>query len=304
MREDGRAGFSDQPTKFIESNGISVAYETFGDPQSPALVLVAGLNWQLVRWSVAFCDLLVERGFFVIRFDNRDIGLTDRIDDMRAPSLLRQCLKRYFGVPVTVPYTLGDMANDTIGLLDALGLPAAHLVGMSMGGMISQIAAAKYSSRVLSLTSMMSTSGTVGKGQPGVLTMIQMLKKPSKSQSVLDVSVETLQFIGSPSYPVSDRAVRATLLAESKRARSRASYPRQIAAINTAGNRIQLLSQVSVPALIIHGEEDRLVPVSGALDTARHIPHATLKLFAGLGHNLPDELLPEFADLIAANAGH
>ncbi len=303
MSDDGLAGFSQKPAQFLMSNGIKIAYETFGDRQQPALLLVAGLNNQLVRWPVVFCQALADRGFFVIRFDNRDIGLSDKMDGMRAPSLFRQYLKYRMGVPVAVPYSLEDMARDTIGVLDGLKIRAAHLVGNSMGGMICQIAAARFPRRVLSLTSMMSTSGVTGKGRPSIAVSLKMLKTSAKNKSDLDSSVDTLQMIGSPGYPVTDATLRSMLSAEYKRSINPAGYKRQMAAINTCENRTVLLRSLRMPVLVIHGMQDRLAPIDGALDTAKHVAHASLQVFPGMGHNLPLELVPTFADLILDNSG-
>jgi pimeloyl-ACP methyl ester carboxylesterase len=174
---------------------------------------------------------------------------------------------------------------------------------MSMGGMICQIAAGRYPHRVLSLTSMMSNTGVVSKGKSALMVSIQMLKKPAKGQSSLDHSVETLQIIGSPGYPIADSTVRAMLTAEYRRSSYPAGYWRQMAAINTSGNRVALLRSLRMPVLVIHGLQDRLVSVDGGIDTAKHVANANLQIFPGMGHNLPHELLSTFADLILDNAG-
>ena len=291
--------YSGDESSYISSNGLRFAYGTFGNKSNPAIILVAGLYNQMVRWPIEFCHDLAARNFFVIRFDNRDIGLSNWMTGLKAPSLVRQMLKYRFGLPVDVPYTLDDMAADTVGILDGLSVKKAHFVGMSMGGMICQIAAARYPDRALSLTSIMSTSGTFGKGKPSLKASMQMLKKPSKGQSRIDNSVEILQFLGSPGYPVSDSVVRAMVELEYARGSNPAGYLRQMAAINTAPNRVHLLNSLKIPALIIHGREDLLVPLSGGIDTARHIRNSRLVVFPGMGHNLPIQLLGRFADLIA-----
>lgn len=288
-------------TQFVHSNGLRMAYETFGDAQNPTLLLVAGLYNQLVRWPLSFCQELADRGFHVIRFDNRDIGLTDKMDGQAAPGLFKLFLMRRLGWRFKVPYQLEDMAADTIGLLDALGIQSAHIVGMSMGGMISQIAAARYPDRILSLTSIMSTSGVRGVGTASTKVILQMLKPRSKSQTALDIAVETWQMIGSPAYPQSDDEIRAVVVAEHKRSSNPAGYRRQMAAISAAPNRVALLKSIKVPVLIIHGTQDCLVPVSGGIDTAKHIRHARLELFDGMGHTLPEPLLSRFCDLIIEN---
>ena len=288
-------------TKFVQANGLRIAYEEFGNPEHPAIILVAGLFNQMIRWPVEFCDLLAARGYRVIRFDNRDIGLSDKMGGARAPGLFRLFLASQFAVPVKTPYTLDDMAEDTIGVIGALGIQAAHIVGMSMGGMISQIVAARYPKRILSLTSIMSTSGVRGQGVPSIPVSLQMIKPVSKNRSALDNSVDIWRMIGSPAYPISDEESRKTLKAEYRRSNNPAAYMRQIAAIKAAPNRKVLLQSIRMPVLIIHGKQDRLVPVSGGINTAKYIPHAKLCLFEGMGHNLPKPLLAKFAELIDSN---
>ena len=288
-------------TKFLQSNGLRMAYEEFGDPADPAILLVAGLYNQLVRWPLKFCELLVANGFRVIRFDNRDIGLTDKMDGVRAPSFFRLALKHYLRIPISAPYSLDDMADDTVGVLDALNIQQAHIVGMSMGGMISQLVTAKYPHRILSLTSIMSTSGERGKGVASAKVSAAMLQPVTKERSALDNAVNIWQLIGSPAYPMSDDDVRTLIKAEHKRSSNPAGYMRQIAAIRTAPGRAKLLRAITAPVLIIHGNQDLLVPVNGGIDTAKHIAHAQLELFEGMGHTLPAELLPRFVELIVAN---
>jgi pimeloyl-ACP methyl ester carboxylesterase len=288
-------------TKFLQSNGLRMAYEEFGDPADPAILLVAGLYNQLVRWPLKFCELLVANGFRVIRFDNRDIGLTDKMYGVRAPSFFRLVLKHYLRIPISAPYSLDDMADDTVGVLDALNIQQAHIVGMSMGGMISQLVTAKYPHRILSLTSIMSTSGERGKGVASAKVSAAMLQPVTKERSALDNAVNIWQLIGSPAYPMSDDDVRTLIKAEHKRSSNPAGYMRQIAAIRSAPGRAKLLRAITAPVLIIHGNQDLLVPVSGGIDTAKHIAHAQLELFEGMGHTLPAELLPRFVELIVAN---
>ena len=304
MRQDGLAGSLGQGLKYVSSNGLKFAYETFGHNSHPAIILVAGLYNQMVRWPEAFCENLASRDFFVIRFDNRDIGFSDWMTGKRAPCIIRQAMKYWFEIPVKVPYTLDDMAADTVGILDALSIEKAHFVGMSMGGMICQIAAARYPDRAFSLTSIMSSSGVLGKGKPSWKASMQMLKTPSKGQSRIDNTVEILQFLGSPGYPVSDSIVRDMAELEYGRGSNPAGYLRQMAAINTAPNRVGLLQSLEMPALILHGREDLLVPLSGGIDTARHIRDSRLVVFPGMGHNLPPQLLERFAQLIAENGTH
>ena len=289
-------------TQFVQSNGIRMAYEEFGDADAPVVLLVAGLYNQLIRWPLEFCDLLVERGFRVVRFDNRDIGLTDKMEGDVAPSFLRLGLSSLLGIPVKVPYTLNDMAADTVGLLDALDIKSAHIVGISMGGMISQLVAGLYPDRVLSLTSIMSKTGAFGKGGASLAVARQMIKPIPKGTSALDNSVMTRQMFGSPAYPESDKEVAIAVKSEFKRSNNPAGYLRQMAAIRSAPNRNKLLNELKIPVLIIHGKQDTLVDVGGGIETKKQISHAKLVLFEGMGHTLPQPLLAQFADLIKQTA--
>jgi pimeloyl-ACP methyl ester carboxylesterase len=293
---------NDKNTQYLISNGLRLAYQDFGKPEDPVILLVAGLNNQMVRWPLVLIDLLVNQGYRVIRFDNRDIGLSEKMEGASAPKIYRLLLKYYLKVPVSAPYSLDDMAQDTLGVLDALEIERAHIVGMSMGGMISQLVAAYFPQRILSLTSLMSTSGEWGKGVASLKVSRQMLKPTSKDRTALDNGVDTWRLIGSPGYPLTEGQIRAILSAEYKRSSNPAGYLRQIAAVRTAPGRGSLLRQLKMPVLVIHGREDLLVPVSGALDTVKYVPQATLKIFDGMGHDLPTKLLPEFADLIIENA--
>lgn len=289
-------------TQFVQSNGIRMAYQQFGDDDAPVVLLIAGLYNQLIRWPIELCELLVERGFRVIRFDNRDIGLTDKMEGEVAPSFFRLGLNSLFGLPVKVPYSLNDMAADTVGLLDALDIKAAHIVGMSMGGMISQLVAGLYPKRALSLTSIMSKTGAFGNGGASLAVARQMVKPIPKGTSALDNSVKTRQMFGSPGYLESDEDVAIDVKAEFKRSNNPAGYLRQLAAIRSAPSRNGLLNTLKIPVLIIHGNQDLLVNVSGAVATKQQVPHAKLVRFEGMGHTLPQPLLAEFADLIQQTA--
>ena len=219
-----------------------------------------------------------------------------------APSFLRLGLSSLLGIPVKVPYTLNDMAADTVGLLDALDIKAAHIVGMSMGGMISQLVAGLYPDRVFSLTSIMSKTGAFGKGGASLAVARQMVKPIPKGTSALDNSVMTRQMFGSPAYPESDKEVAIAVKSEFKRSNNPAGYLRQMAAIRSAPNRNKLLNELKMPVLIIHGKQDTLVDVSGGIETKKQISHAKLVLFEGMGHTLPQPLLAQFADLIKQTA--
>ena len=285
-------------TKFVNANGIRIAYRDHGHEQNPPLVLVAGIYNQLIRWPDEFIDMLVDHGFRVIRFDNRDIGLTEKMVGKKAPSVIRITMKLFFGVPVDIPYTLDEMANDTIGLLDALEIDKAHVVGMSMGGMIAQLVTILHPKRVLSLTSIMSTTGALGKGGASFKVARQMVAPVPKDRTALENSVITRQMFGSPAYPQTDAEVTASVAEEFKRSINPAGYLRQMAAVRLAPSRNDQLKKVIVPTLIIHGNQDLLVNISGGVETKKCIRHAKFVRFEGMGHNLPRVLLPKFADLI------
>ena len=294
---DGNTAF-EAGTKFVNANGIRIAYRDHGHEQNPPLVLIAGIYNQLIRWPDELIDMLVDHGFRVIRFDNRDIGLTEKMVGKKAPSVIRITMKLFFGVPVDIPYTLDDMANDTIGLLDALEIDKAHVVGMSMGGMIAQLVTILHPKRVLSLTSIMSTTGALGKGGASFKVARQMVAPVPKDRTALENSVITRQMFGSPAYPQTDAEVTASVAQEFKRSNNPAGYLRQMAAVRLAPSRNNRLKRVKVPTLIIHGNQDLLVDVSGGVETKKCIEHAKFVRFEGMGHNLPKVLLPQFADLI------
>lgn len=291
--------------KYVRANGIDLAYDEFGDSQNPVMLLIMGLGTQMIAWPQEFCEGLAARGYRVIRFDNRDIGLSQKMDDSRAPNILRMVACSRLNVPFKVPYRLHDMAEDAIGLLDALDIGSAHVVGASMGGMIAQLMAGHFPFRVLSLTSIMSTSGR--RSLPGAdrKVALHMVRRPAKAdpQALQDHAMRTWRLIGSPAYQPSDDALREKLALSYQRSYYPAGHTRQMAAIMASGDRISVLQKIQAPTLVIHGKADPLVPVSGGVDTARLIRGARLELFDGMGHDLPQPLLPQFVDLISSHAG-
>ena len=290
--------------KTIEANGIRLAYDEFGDLSDPVILLIMGLGTQMIAWPEDFCQGLATRGYRVIRFDNRDIGLSQKMDGARVPGMLKLALYSRLNLPLKVPYTLHDMARDAIGLLDALEIDSAHLVGASLGGMIAQLMAGNFPFRVLSLTSIMSTSGCSSLPPADRKVMLHMARRPAKGdvEALQQYAMRTMRLIGSPGFQPSDQELREKLSASYQRSTYPIGYVRHMAAIMASGDRVAVLKKITAPTLVIHGEADPLVPVSGGIDTARHVRGAKLELIAGMGHDLPKPLLPHFVELITTHA--
>lgn len=289
--------------KYVHANGIRLAYEEFGDPAQPAMVLMMGLGTQLIGWPIAMCEGLAARGFRVIRFDNRDIGLSEKMENAHIPQAATLMLRSKLRLPLNVPYTLTDMARDMTGLLDALDIDRAHLVGASMGGMIGQIVAAKFGERLISFTSIMSSSGNpkIAMAKPDVV--LAMVKRSLGIEKVtLENTMAYWRKIGSPGYQPSDEDLKKKILDSYYRSNYPQGYSRHMAAVLASGSRVKLLKQITTPTLVIHGRNDALVSVEGGIDTARHIYGAKLEIFDGMGHDLPKALLPDFIELIATHA--
>lgn len=283
-----------------QTNNIELEYETFGNPADPAILLIMGLGGQLILWPEDFCRLLAQAGYFVIRYDNRDIGLSSKMQDAGRTRLMRAGLRAALGLKVQAPYTLDDMARDAVGLLDTLKIERAHVVGVSMGGMIAQLLAAHYPRRVDRLVLWMTTSGNPRLPGPSLKLRLRLVKRPKHTdrESMIRHSMETWRLIGSPKFPPDP----ATLRDKVERSFDRAFYPpglaRQTLAIIASGNRVLLLRRITAPTLILHGADDPLVPVHGAHDLARHIPGARMEVIPGMGHDLPTTLLPRLGGMI------
>jgi proline iminopeptidase len=288
----------------FEVNGLKIEYEALGRPADPAIVLIMGLGMQLIAWPEAFCEGLVARGFRVIRFDNRDSGLSGKFHLKKQPNLMLAFASAWLGLPVRAPYTLGDMAADTAGLLDALGIARAHIVGASMGGMIAQVFAARYPQRTLSLTSIMSSSGNKKVSRAKKEAMQALLSRPADPKdpdSVIEHLVGVFGVIGSPGYPAEHHELRQRIGRSVRRSYYPAGTARQLLAILASGDRRRLLAKIEAPTLVIHGADDPLVPVEAGQDTARHIRGARLSIIPGMGHDLPAVLLPDLVEAIAAH---
>src|SRR3954447_6215147 len=275
---------------------IELAYETFGDPADVPLLLVMGLATQMIGWPDDFCRGLADEGLFVVRFDNRDIGLSTHLHAAGAPDVMAVL----GGDASSVAYGLGDLADDTVGLLDALGLESAHLVGASMGGMISQLVAIRYPERVRSLTSIMSTTGDPSVGAPAEAALALLLSPPATDRDgAVQRAVDTYRVIGSPGFEFDETGLRDRAGLSFDRAYDPAGVARQLAAILTTPDRTADLAKVSVPTLVIHGEHDALVDVSGGRATAAAVPGSELLVVDGMGHDLPREMWPEILDRIS-----
>jgi pimeloyl-ACP methyl ester carboxylesterase len=284
--------------RLAPANGIEIAYQEIGDPEGEPLLLIMGLATQMIAWDEGFCALLAERGFRVIRFDNRDIGHSTKIAAAGVPSRIDMIVGRR----ATAPYLLRDMAADTTGLMDHLGIDSAHVVGASMGGMIAQTLAIERPRRVRSLVSMLSSTGNRWSGQPALKTYGLLLSRPHGRQNVIEQAVKTFSVIGSPGYETDEAYLREIAARSYDRGHDQAGVLRQLHAISASGDRTADLHGVRVPATVIHGDSDPLVRPSGGKATAKAIPGARLKLIEGMGHDLPRTLWPTFVEDIAANA--
>jgi pimeloyl-ACP methyl ester carboxylesterase len=277
--------------------GISLCYETFGDPSDPATLLIMGLGAQMVTWQDDFCSELAARGLYVVRFDNRDIGRSTHLQG--PPPSLAQLLR--YSVPAR--YTLADMAQDTVGLLDELELDSAHVIGASMGGMIAQTLAARHPTRVRSLVSMMSSTGARRVGRPALTSYPIFLRKaPREREAFIQHAERLFAKIGSRGIPQDTEGVRKIAALSFDRELDRTGSGRQLAAIIASGDRTSELERITVPTLVIHGTIDPLISPSGGRATARAIASARLMMIEGMGHDLPRVLWPRLIDAFAAHA--
>jgi pimeloyl-ACP methyl ester carboxylesterase len=286
--------------RFCTVGDVELCYETFGDPDDPALLLIMGLGTQMIGWHHELCGAFARRGFHVIRFDNRDIGRSTHFDSARPPTRSELLTRRFR----RLAYTLSDMADDATGLLDQLGIGFAHVVGASMGGMIAQTAAARHPERVLSLVSIMSNTGSRWSGQPAPRVYPFFLRRPATDRdSQLDRVVSLFRLVGSEALGFDEEELRSMARLSIERGGSGvAGTARQLAAILAAGNRTATLRRIEVPTLVIHGTADRLVRPSGGRATARAIPGARLMMIEGMGHDLPRAAWSRLVGAIADHA--
>lgn len=272
----------------VSVNGIQIEYETFGEPASPPLLLIAGISLQLIFWDEELCEQLAQRGHYVIRYDNRDVGLSSKIEEAGVPDVMRAIEALMQGEAIKPPYTIEDMAEDAVGLLDALGIEKAHLCGMSMGGMIAQALAIRHPRRVLSLISIYSTTGNPQLPQPKPEAMQVLLTPPPEEREAnIEHTLKLFRTIAGPGFPFDEKWHRKM----AAQAYDRAFYPqgvaRQFIAILAQRNRKAALASISVPTLVIHGTDDPLMPVECGKDTAEAVPGAELKIIDGMGHDVP-----------------
>jgi len=286
--------------RFCNVGDVEICFETFGDPADPAALLIMGLGTQMLGWHEDFCRQLAARGFHVIRYDNRDIGRSTIFHGSPAPTV-GQLVRRD---KRAAPYTLAEMAADGVGLLDHLEIQRAHIVGVSMGGMIAQTIAARRPERVLSLTSIMSTTGSRWRGQPALRTYRKFLRPVSGDRATYIAQTAALfDIIGSPGFERDPEDLRALLAAMYDRGHDPRSVSRQLGAIVASGDRTAELRHITAPTLVIHGTADKLVAPSGGRATARAIPGARLLEIEGMGHDLPRGAWPQLIDAIVENAG-
>ena len=284
----------------VRANGIEIEYDSFGSPSGRPLLLIMGLGGQMIMWDEGFCEALAERGHYVVRFDNRDVGLSTKFDAAGIPNVVELMQRAATGERPAVPYTLDDMADDAAGLLDALGMGSVHVCGASMGGMIAQTVAIRHGGRLRSLVSIMSSTGnpSLPPAQPEAMAVL-MTPPPTDRAGSLDAAVRTWRTIGSPGFPFDETRIRE----RAGRLYDRSFHPqgtaRQLAAILAHGSRVEKLREVSAPTLVIHGAADPLVPLEGGRDTARSIPGAELLVIEGMGHDLPEGAWPTLVGAIS-----
>jgi pimeloyl-ACP methyl ester carboxylesterase len=294
---------SHQPPQIARANGIELCYEIFGDAGAEPMLLIMGLGAQMIHWDDDFCRQLAARGFRVIRFDNRDIGKSSKLSGGKRLGALEMLKLRFLKIPVDAPYRLRDMAEDTVGLMDALGVQSAHLVGASMGGMIAQEVAISFPRRVRSLTSIMSTTGDPKVPAPTREAMaVLMAPPPATKDEYFSRYAQTWKVLRVGSFPQDEALDRARAERTYERGLNPAGVGRQLRAIMASGSRKERLAAVKAPTLVIHGTVDPLVRPEGGKDTAASIPGAKLLMIEGMGHALPIPMWPQIIDAIDKHA--
>ncbi|MHA1687965.1 MAG: alpha/beta fold hydrolase [Promethearchaeota archaeon] len=287
----------------IKANNIEIEYDTFGDPSNEPLLLIMGLGTQMVAWEPEFCQKLVNKGFYVIRFDNRDVGLSTKFEEAGVPNIMQLILTAQRGEKIEAPYTLDDMADDAAGLLKALGFEKAHVCGASMGAMITQVLAIRHPEKVLSITSIMGSTGNPELPHARPEAMQVLLKPaPTDRDAYIEDSIRRRRILYGSGFPFDEEKARKLAELSYDRCFNPQGIMRQMAAILAAGNRKSMLSRIKCPTLVIHGGDDPLVPVEGGKDTAESIEEAELLIIEGMGHSLPVECWDQIVEAIAKNA--
>lgn len=286
------------------ANGITIHYDSHGDAANPPILLVMGLGAQMTLWPIEFVEALAARGFHVIRYDNRDIGLSDKFHGAKVPGMAWHMIRKRIGFPPRVPYTLSDMAADGMALLDALGIERAHVVGASMGGMIAQLMAIEHGHRLRSLTSVFSSTGNARLPQADKQAIQALTMRPPSMEeaALIEHGMMVSTAIGSPGYRPDPARLRAQVTQNVRRSVYPEGMLRQLAAIIDDGDRTARLKSVTAPTLVLHGEDDPLVKVEAGRATAAAIPGARIMTWPGWGHDLPLELIDPIADAIAGHA--
>jgi pimeloyl-ACP methyl ester carboxylesterase len=272
----------------VRANGIAIEVEDTGPPGAPAVVLIMGLGMQLVAWPAAFVDALVRAGFRVVRFDNRDVGLSQHFDHLGVPNIVWESFKHRVGLPVHAPYTLHELAADTLGVMDALGIDSAHVVGVSMGGMVAQRVALAAPQRVRSLASIMSSSGAryLPGPKPHVLQALISRPRGHGEAAIVDHYVHLFRVIGSPGFATNEAELRESILVATRRGYYPQGTMRQLTAVAADTRRADELPRIKAPTLVLHGRADPLVPLACGHDTARRITGAKFQVIDGMGHDL------------------
>ncbi len=286
------------------NDGVEIEWDERGDAADPAVLLIMGLGGQMTRWSEEFMAALVAHGFRTIRFDNRDVGLSTKFDAAGLPDLMKVGAAVMIGGKPDIAYTLEHMAADAVAVLDAAGVDRAHVVGASMGGMIAQLVATEHPERVLTLTSIMSSTGNPALPRATAEANAVLMTRPAGADmdSLIAHGVKSARVIGSPGYPTDEAILAGRIRSDAERSHYPPGFARQMAAIMGNGDRRPRLAKITAPTLVIHGADDPLVPVAAGRDTAASIPGARLEEIPGMGHDLPVALIGPITDLIAAHA--
>jgi pimeloyl-ACP methyl ester carboxylesterase len=288
---------------YAKSNGIELCYDTFGDPKARPIVLIMGLAAQMIAWDEEFCAELAARGYHVIRFDNRDAGLSTRLESAGVPNVAGALMAAAAGQPIQAPYLLRDMAEDVVGLLDALRIPAAHVVGASMGGAIAQTLALYHPARLRTLTSIMSTTSAPGLPPPTPEALRALLSPaPGDLGAYLEYHAQVWRVLRAGRFPLDEARDPARARQIFERGLNPAGVARQLTAMLGSGSRREALGSLRVPTLVVHGEADPLIPLACGIDTAKSVPGSTLVIVKGMGHALSIPFWPQIIEAIAAHA--